>query len=225
MWCHETSQFSKVSANRWGILLQKYLLNLPQIEKSRQIEFWQVRSVDHPAPLCVKLMIHYLTFGFRSVISTRQNVISWGIPIFGSFCKLLRNAVTETFSEPSENLEISSNRSLTGRQTILFLYKCQISDSLFDIGFPTFQFYLLLTCEVTSAPNFQKVLQTCEEFCNKNISAMFTTSTNNGVCKGVLTFFTCDFAAYKIGFFTFQGKVFVKQFDFPKFLVLNLDFF
>ena len=66
----------------------------------------------------VKLVIHYLTCGFRPVISTRQNVISRGLPIFGSFCKRLRNVVTETFAEPSENSEhwdVSSNRILTGR--------------------------------------------------------------------------------------------------------------
>ena len=58
---------------------------------------------------------------------------------------------------------------------VRFLYKCQISDLLFDVRFPTFQFFLL-TCEVTRAPNFQKVLQTSEEFCNKNIPVVFTTS-------------------------------------------------
>ena len=63
--------------------------------------------------------------------------------------------------------------------TIRFLYKCQISDSLFDVGFPTFQFYLL-KCEVTRAPNFQKVLRTTEEFCNENIPVVFTTSKLQG---------------------------------------------
>ena len=42
-------------------------------------------------------------------------------PIFGSFCKLLRNVVTETFAEPSENLEVSSNRILTGGPSLSFL--------------------------------------------------------------------------------------------------------
>ena len=46
-----------------------------------------------------------------------------------------------------------------------------------------------------------------------------------GVCKGVLTFFTYDFAAYKIDSLTSQWKVFVKKFDFPEFQMLNLDFF
>ena len=35
--------------------------------------------------------------------STRQNVISRGLPIFGSFCKLLRNVVTEIFAEAAAN--------------------------------------------------------------------------------------------------------------------------
>ena len=89
---------------------QKHFLNPLQTGKSRQIEFWQVRSVDYPAPLCVKLVIHYLTCGFRPVISTDQNVTSRGPPIFGSFCKLLRNVVTETFAE---NWEVPSNQILT----------------------------------------------------------------------------------------------------------------
>ena len=41
--------------------------------------------------------------GFRLVSSTRHNVVSRGLPVFESFCKLLRNVVTETFVEPSEN--------------------------------------------------------------------------------------------------------------------------
>ena len=87
-----------------------------------------------------------------------------------------------------------------------FLYKCQISDSLFDVPFPTFQFYLL-TCEITKAPNFQTVMQTSEEFCNKNIPVVFTTSTNNGVCRGGLAFLTDDFATYKIDSLTFCEEV------------------
>ena len=64
--------------------------------------------------MCVKVVIQYLTCGFRLVSSTGQNVMSQGIPIFGSFCRPLRNVVTETFAEPSENWEVSSNRILTG---------------------------------------------------------------------------------------------------------------
>ena len=71
--------------------------------------------------VCVKLVIHYLTCGFRPVISTRQNGISQGLPIFGSFCKPLRNVITETFAEPSVNWEVSSNRILTGRPSGSFI--------------------------------------------------------------------------------------------------------
>ena len=74
------------------------------------------------------------------------------------------------------------------KQTIWFLCKCQISYSLFGVRFPTFQFYLLI-CVVTRAPNFQKVLQTSEEFCNKNIPVVFTTSTNNGDLQFGFDFF------------------------------------
>ena len=132
--------------------------------------------------MCAKLVIQYLMCSFRLLSSTCQNLISRGLPILGSFCKLLGNVVTETFAEPSENLG-SLVKSNFDRWTIPFLYKCQISDSLFDVQFPTCQFYLL-RCEVTRAPNFQKVLQTTEEFCNKNIPVMFTASTNNGGLQG-----------------------------------------
>ena len=74
-----------------------------------------------------------------------------------------------------------------------FLNKCQIRDSLFDVPFQTFQFYLL-TCEVTRAPNFQTVMQTSEEFCN--ITKTFQLCSQRvpimGVCKGVLIFLTYD---------------------------------
>ena len=62
----------------------------------------------------IELVINYLTCGFRPAISTRQNAISQGLPTFGSFCKRLRNVVTETFAEPSTNWEVSSNRILKG---------------------------------------------------------------------------------------------------------------
>ena len=73
-------------------------------------------------------------------------------------------------------------------KTILLLYVCQISDSLLDVRFPTCQFYLL-NCEVSRALDFQKVLQTSEEFCNKNIPAVFTASTNNGGLQRGFDFF------------------------------------
>ena len=71
--------------------------------------------------MCAKLVTKYLMCGFRLVSSTRQNVISRGLPIFGRFCKLLRNFVTETFREPSENWEVSSNRILTGEPSRSFI--------------------------------------------------------------------------------------------------------
>ena len=51
---------------------------------------------------------------------------------------------------------------------------------------------------VTRAPNFQTVLQTSEEFCNRNIPVVFTTTTSNGGGGGGgVTFLTYDFATYK----------------------------
>ena len=100
-------------------------------------------------------------------------------PNFRNFLQTAEECCNRNICEPSENFDL---------WTIPFLYKCQISDSLFDVRFPTCQFYLL-KCEVTRAPNFQKVLQTSEEFCNKNIPVVFTSSTNNGGLQGGFNFF------------------------------------
>ena len=67
--------------------------------------------------ICVKLVTHDVTCGFRLLSFTAQNLISRGLPISGSFCKPLRNVVTETFAEPSAKWEVSPNRILTGRQS------------------------------------------------------------------------------------------------------------
>ena len=61
----------------------------------------------------------------------------------------------------------------------------------------------LLKCEVTRAPNFQKVIQISEEFYNKNIPVMFTASTSNRGLQGGFDFFfyffdLMTFATYKI---------------------------
>ena len=82
--------------------------------------------------ICVKLVIHYLTCGFRPVISTGQNLISRGPPIFGSFCKPLRNVLTETFSE---KWEVSSNRILTGRPFGTVLYNVKLVTHYLMYGF------------------------------------------------------------------------------------------
>ena len=70
--------------------------------------------------MCAKLMIQYLMCGFRLVSSTRQNVISRGLPIFGSFCNLLRN-VADILAEPAENWKVSSSRILTGGPSRSFI--------------------------------------------------------------------------------------------------------
>ena len=128
---------------------------------------------------CVKLVIHDVTCGFRLVNFTAQNLISRGLPIFGSFCKPLRNVVTETIAEPSANWQVSSTRILTGRPSGSFINVKLVIHYLM-YGFRPFSSAFQLTCEVTRAPNFQTVLQTSEEFCNKNIPVVFTTSTNIG---------------------------------------------
>ena len=132
--------------------------------------------------MSAKLLIQYLMCVFRLVSYTCQNVISQGLPIFGSFRKLLRNLLKIGKSRQRNLLKIGKSRQIE------FLYKCQISDSLFDVWFPTCQLHLL-KCEVTRAPNFQKVWQTSEEFCNKNIPVVFTASSNNGGLQGWFEFF------------------------------------
>ena len=89
----------------------KHLPNLLQIEN---FDRYMIRG-SSCSFICVKLVIHYLTCGFGPVISTRQNVISRGLLIFGSFCTPPKNVAAEAFAEPSENWEVSSNRILTGR--------------------------------------------------------------------------------------------------------------
>ena len=133
-------------------------------------------------------LIHDATCGFRLVSFTAQNLVSRGLPIFESFCKPLRNVVTETFAEPAANWEVSSNRILTGTSSGSFINVKLVIHYFDDVRFPSFQFYLL-TSEVTRAPNFQTVLQTSEEFCNKNIPVVFTTSANNGGLQGGFDFF------------------------------------
>ena len=71
--------------------------------------------------MCAKLVIQYLMWSFRLVSPTRQNVTSRGLPIFGNFCKLLRNVVTETFANLLKIWEVSSNRILTGGPSCSFI--------------------------------------------------------------------------------------------------------
>ena len=128
--------------------------------------------------ICAKLVIHDVTCGFRLVSFTAQNLISRGLPDFGSFCKPPRNVVTETFAEPSANWEVSSNRILTDRPSGSFINVKLVIHYYLMYGFPP----VSSTCwhVVTTAPNFQTVLQTSENFCNRNIPFVFTTSTSNG---------------------------------------------
>ena len=96
----------------------------------------------------------WLTCGFRLVSFTAQNLTSQSLPIFGSFCKLLRNVVTETFAEPSANREVSSNQILTGRQSGSFINVKLVIHCLmygFRWRFPTCQFYLLTCCRHKSS--------------------------------------------------------------------------
>ena len=108
--------------------------------------------------MCVKVVIQYLTCGFRLVSSICQNVMSRGLPIFGSFCRPLRNVVTETFAEPSENWEVASNRILTGTisrpscpficvksvihdSTCGFRHVCTTRQNVISRGLPIFEYF------------------------------------------------------------------------------------
>ena len=127
---------------------------------------------------------------------------SCGFPLVSFYCSKSGITRLSNFRKFLQTAEECCNRNICrtlcklgslinsnfDRGTIGFLYKCRISDSLFDVRFPTFQFHLL-TSEVTRAPNFQTVLQTSEEFCSENIPVVFTTSTNNGGLQGDFDFF------------------------------------
>ena len=110
--------------------------------------------------MSVRLVIqYYVRFPTRQFYRSKCDITR--LPVFGSFCKLLRNVVTETFAEPSANWEVSSNRILTGRPLGSF------------INVKLVIHYLMYSFRPTRAPNFQTVLQTSKEFCNKSIPVVF----------------------------------------------------
>ena len=114
-------------------------------------------------------------------------MISRGLPIFERFCKLLRNVVTETFAEPAANW-------LSLVKSILLLYVCQISDSIFDVWFPTCQFYPS-NCDITRPPSFRKFLQTAEECCTRTfgeLSQNWGVSSNRSL-TGTVSIPSCPF--------------------------------
>ena len=213
MWYQEASQFSDVSANCWGMLWQEHLLNLLQGVKvsSNPILISTISRPSLPIHMC-QISDSWCDVRFPTSQFYRSKLVSPGLPVFGSFCKPLRNVVTETFAEPSANWEVSSDRILTGRPSGSFInvklvihYWCTVS----DLSVPP------VNMEVTRAPNFQTVLQTSEEFCNNNIPVVFTTSTNNGGLQGGFDFFDLwlcylqdwlfDFSIWT--FLTFQAKI------------------
>ena len=82
---------------------------------------------------------------------------------------------------------IKLNFDRYNQETILPLYICQISDSWFDVRIPTCLFYPS-KCDITRPPDFQKFLQTSDEFCNKTFQSdatdLFLTiwmNTNNAL--------------------------------------------
>ena len=112
----------------------------------------------------------YIHWTILLLYSTRQNVKSRHLSFFRSFCRLLRNVVTETFAEPAANWEVSSNRISIGtvsRPSCPF--RC---DSWCDVRFPTCQFYRSKS-GIRRPSNFRKFLQTAEECCNRNICRTF----------------------------------------------------
>ena len=127
--------------------------------------------------MCVKLVIHDVTWGFRLVSFTAQNLASRGLPIFGSFCKPLRNVVTETFAEPAANWEVSSNRILTGRP----------SGSFINVKLVIHYLMLLI---------FRQFCKPLRNFVTKTFQSCSQQVPIMGVCKGVLTFLTYDFATH-----------------------------
>ena len=105
--------------------------------------------------MCSKLVIQYLMCGFRLVSSTRQTMISRGLPIFGRFLQTAEECCSRNICETCCKLVslVKSNFDRYNIQTILLLYVCQISDSIFDVQFPTCQFYLS-KCDIMRLPVF-----------------------------------------------------------------------
>ena len=169
--------------------------------------------------ICVKLVINYLTCGFRPVISTRQNVISRGLPIFGRFCKRLRNVVTETFAEPSENSEnweVSSNGILTGRpSSSLINVKLVIHYLMYR--FRPFS-STCLHMRWPELPIFRKFCKPLRNFVTKTFQSCSQRVSSMGICKGVLTVFDLWLCHLQDLLFDFSVKSFVLNlgfFDFP----------
>ena len=125
--------------------------------KSCQIEFWQAQSVDNPA----------LLFYPSKCDITRP-------PNFQKFLQTAEECCNRNICRTCYKLVslVKSNFDRYNRWTILLLYVCQSSDSIFDVRFPTCQFYPS-KCDVTRPPSFRKFLQTAEECCNRNICGTF----------------------------------------------------
>ena len=125
--------------------------------------------------------------GLRPVTSTRQNVISRGLSIFGSFFKPLRSVVTETFAEASENWEVSSNLILTDRLPQSF-----INVKLMMYGFRP----VSSTCQNMKSeelPIFRKLCKPLRDLVTKTFQSCSQQVRIMGVCKGVMIFLTYDF--------------------------------
>ena len=141
--------------------------------------------------MCVKLVIHDVTCGFRLVSFTAQNLVSRGLLIFGSFCKPLRNVVTETFAEPAANWEVSSNRSLTCRSSGSFINVKLVTHYLM-YGFRTFS----LPVKSRELLIFRQFCKPLRNFVTKTFQSCSQRIPVMGVCKRVLTFLTYDFASH-----------------------------
>ena len=125
--------------------------------------------------------------GFRLVSFTSQNVISRGLPIFGRFCKLLRNVITETFAEPFEKRKVSSNRILTGGPPHSFInVKLVIHYLMYGFRPVSSTCYSVRSQEL---PIFRKFCKPLRNFVTKTFRSCSQQVPIMEVCSGVLTFF------------------------------------
>ena len=196
MWYHEAFQFSEVSANRWGILQQKHLPNLPVGHPECQIndslfdarfptfQFYLLtcevtrvpnfRKAPNFQKICKRLMtllLTRLTLWF-SVKSFCEKVwISW-VPCVKFGPILLSRLKIDKFHFWKLISVVKSNFDRYDPFIILLLYMCQISDPLFEVWFPICHFYPS-KCDITRPSNFRKFLQIVEEYCNRNICQTF----------------------------------------------------
>ena len=136
---------------------------------------------------------------FQLVSFTAQNLVSRGLPIFESFCKPLRNVVTETFAEPAANWEVSSNRILTGRPSGSF------------INVKLVIHYLMLL-------NFRQFCKPLRNFVTKTFESCSQRVPITGVCRGVWLFWLMTLLLTRLTLWLLSEKFLWKSLTFLSYI-------